>query len=288
MNQPGSHRVRACTTARPISAVTTIRPPSAAGRASAAAAHQRRRVSSAARRSARPRSAQVSSNRTAPYPPSASGSAPGVATTSAGVAVTLASTPSRPDVRTVMPGNARPSSSAVRRSPTTVARNRVSPQDGHRHPAAPAGGWLERSTAGRPHQVQAGGPAPLGRPSEPWQWPHRAGRRQPAQASESWYPRRGTWTSTGVPAASASWAARQARDGSRAARAAGSLASSKSEPVASTRAAAARTIGRGGVSAPAQPTLTSACASADGDHPPMSRPDRCCRERNTATSRVCG
>ena len=54
------------------------------------------------------------------------------------------STASRPDVRTGTPGKARPSSSAVRRAPTTAARSRRPPQ---RRQA--------KSAAGRPHQRQA-------------------------------------------------------------------------------------------------------------------------------------
>jgi hypothetical protein len=181
-NQPGSHRTSACTTASPPSAPTTTRPPSAADRTSAAAFIQRRSVSSAARKSGRVSSAQPSSSSAAPYPPSATGSAPGVATISAAVAGTVASTPSRfpfsglvtaaPEWRTGMPGNARPNSSAVRALPTTTARSVWLPQlsQDHRPP-------------GRPHQRQAGIACPEVAASGPWQWPQRAGVRQRAQAS---------------------------------------------------------------------------------------------------------
>ena len=48
----------------------------------------------------------------------------------------LASGAYRPEVRTGTPGNARPSSSAVRRAPVTEARSRRAPQAGHAYPAA--------------------------------------------------------------------------------------------------------------------------------------------------------
>ena len=84
-----------------------------------------------------PSSSQVSSSTTAAYPPVATGSAPGVATTIAGRSSTVASTPSpEDDVRTRTPGRARPSSSAVRASPSTGARSPWPPHSAQRQPGA--------------------------------------------------------------------------------------------------------------------------------------------------------
>ena len=127
-------------------------PPARGGRERAALT-QRRSASSWVRRSSRASGSQVSSSTTAAYPPSATGSAPGVATTIAGSASTAASTRSPPECRTTVPGKARPSSSAVRASPT------------HRRPqpavaalGAGPGRLLARRTS-----AQAGG---VGRPGE--------------------------------------------------------------------------------------------------------------------------
>jgi hypothetical protein len=81
----------------------------------------------------------ASSSTAAAYPPGATGSAPVVATTSAGRSGTVASTPAldrAPEVRTVTPVNARPSSSAVRSEPTTTERNAPCPQASHRQRVA--------------------------------------------------------------------------------------------------------------------------------------------------------
>src|ERR1700733_8966769 len=118
----GFQPISACTAGSAASARTTT---GAAARMSAAALSQRRRVSSAARRLGRPSSAQPSSSNPAAYPLSASGSAPGVAITRAGSPGTVASTWAPPEVRTGMPGNARPSSSAVLAAPVTRARTVV-------------------------------------------------------------------------------------------------------------------------------------------------------------------
>ncbi len=92
--------------------------------------------------------------------------------TRAGAAPTEARTVSRPEVRTGTLGKARPSSSAVRRAPTTLARSRNPPHS-----------WQLQSAAGRPHQPQAGVP-PSSRTSRgPAQDAHLAGSRQRSQAS---------------------------------------------------------------------------------------------------------
>lgn len=86
---------------------------------------------------------------------------------------TVASTSSRPEVRTGTPGNARPSSSAVRRAPVTEARSRRPPHSGQAYAAAT-----------RPHQRQAGVPCADGSASGPAQCGQRAGARQSAQATD--------------------------------------------------------------------------------------------------------
>ena len=109
------------------------------------------------------------------YPPLKGGSAPGVATTRAGSAPTAASTVCPPEVWTVTPGKARPSSSAVRREPTIDERSEAPSQAGQRKPSAPRG---------VPHHRQAGArPAP-GRAIGPWQAGQRTGSRQCPHASE--------------------------------------------------------------------------------------------------------
>ncbi|GAB3857232.1 hypothetical protein GCM10027610_093190 [Dactylosporangium cerinum] len=115
-------------------------------RARDAAVSHRRSASSVPRRSARVSRAQLSRRSTAPYPPAATGSAPGVDTTIDASPGTVARTPSRPDVRTGVSGNARASSSAVRRAPTTDARRRLLPHSGHEYAAAT-----------RPHHRHDGG-----------------------------------------------------------------------------------------------------------------------------------
>ncbi len=92
-------------------------------------------------------------------------------TTSAGAPGTVSSTCSRPEVRTGTEGKARPSSSAVRRAPTTLARSRNAPHSGQCH-----------SGSARPHQPQASRVSSW--PSSgPAQCRQRAGVRQFAQAS---------------------------------------------------------------------------------------------------------
>ena len=111
--------------------MTSTRPPSVCGTTRAAAAIHRRSVSSATRRSGRASKAHPSSSSAAPY--AARGSAPGVATTISARAATVLSTGAPPpEMRTGTPGNARPSSSAVRREPTTPARSLREPQAPHR------------------------------------------------------------------------------------------------------------------------------------------------------------
>ncbi len=111
---------------------------------------------------------------------------PGVLTTSAGAPGTDVRTWSRPEVRTGTAGNARPSSSAVRRAPTIWARSRAPPHSGQCQSgsgaSAPGAGQLARAPA---------------TPAGPAQARQRAGARHRSQASRGAYPRRGTWTSTG-------------------------------------------------------------------------------------------
>ena len=118
----------------------------------------------------------VVSSSTAPaYPPSAGGSAPGVATTMLGVSGTPASVRPPTEVRTGVWGNARPSSSAVRVAPTTGARTDRDSQIGQ-----------AQSTWRRPHQVHSGStwPASSSRVG-PEQNRQRTGSRQPEQTSAS-------------------------------------------------------------------------------------------------------
>ena len=118
------------------------------------------------------------------------------------------------EVMTVAPGNARPSSSAVRRAPITMARNASDPHRVHRS-----------AVSARPHQRHTAElPVPVS-DSGPVQCLHRAMLRHRLQASDGTYPRRGTCTNTGRCCSSAARAARSATDGTRAVRAAGSRAS---------------------------------------------------------------
>ncbi len=149
-------------------------PPSVEGRTSAAAASQSRSASSPARRSGRLSSAHPSSSSAAPYPepPSTRGSAPGVEITSEGSSGTVASTASRPEVRTGIRGNALPSSSAVRRAPTTWARSRNDPHSGQC-----------QSFSVSPHHPHVSRASAEGASSGPSHRRHRAGVRQRPQAS---------------------------------------------------------------------------------------------------------
>ena len=135
-------RISACTTGIPASACTITFPPgsgpAAPGRTRAAAPSHLRSASSAARRLGRPSSAQPSSSSAAAYPPAATGSAPGVATTTAGSPGTAAMTCWPPENWTGVDGKERPSSSAVRAAPVTIARTRVKPQRGQLQLAATA------------------------------------------------------------------------------------------------------------------------------------------------------
>ena len=101
------------------------------------------------------------------YPPSAGGSAPGVEITRARSGPTRSRTASRPEVRTGTPGNALPSSSAVRLAPTTTARTWKKPHSGQC-----------QSPAMRPHQRQCGAAWDDGSDNGPWQAAHLAGVRQ--------------------------------------------------------------------------------------------------------------
>ena len=90
----------------------------------------------------------------------------------AGSSSTEASTRSPPEVRTTVPANVRPSSSAVRASPTTGARR----------PRWPHSGQAQASSTA-PHHRQVGGAVAEPSASGPVQTPHRAGVRQRSQAS---------------------------------------------------------------------------------------------------------
>ena len=108
-------------------------------------------------------------------------------------------------------------------------------------------------------------------------------------ASAGTYPPRGTWTSTGRPAPSAARAASNATDGMRAARAAGSRASWKSDsPSATIRGDAARSSSREAMISGAHPESTSSCASAVRAKPAttIDAPTACARW--ISTSRTCG
>ena len=81
--------------------------------------------------------------------------------------------PSPELVRTRVPGKARPSSSAVRASPSTGARSPRWPHSAH-----------AQASATVPHQRQAGGVVGPVSASGPWQAAQRAGVRQRSQASD--------------------------------------------------------------------------------------------------------
>ena len=99
---------------------------------------------------------------------SAGGAAPGVASTSAGSAPTFVSGLSALACSTFVPGKALPNSSAVRATPTTGRRSRVSPQSGHCH-----------AVSNGPHNGQL--KPPPGPCVSAWpQLGHRAVVRQPA------------------------------------------------------------------------------------------------------------
>ena len=133
---------------------------------------------------------------------------------------------SPPDVSTGVPGNALPSSSAVRRAPQT-ARTASDPHRAQRS-----------AVSSRPHQRHT---APIasrsGSESGPVQCLQRAIVRQRPQANAGTYPLRGTWTRTGRPASSADRAACSAIDGSRALCAAGSRSLAKRSLPARSHAA---------------------------------------------------
>ncbi len=198
----------------------------AAGRASAAAFSQRRSVSSAGPQvgpaEQRPASPAAAPRRSRPRRPARR---PGWRPPAPAPAGAVASTSSRPEVRTGAPGNARPSSSAVRRAPTTTARSAPPSQCGQRERRRRprrTSGRRRPAPAGRPRAERAGAVPAAGR------GPARGRRPAPARS-----PRRGTWTSTGAPAASASRAAPKASAGQPGGvRAAGSRASSESSPSA--------------------------------------------------------
>ena len=97
----------------------------------------------------------------------------GVEITSRGRASTRSTTDPAPDVASGTPGNARPSSSAVRRAPTTEDRSRGEPQCAH-----------SKRVSTAPHQRQVGGcPGPRSA-NGPAQTRQRAGRRQSWQESD--------------------------------------------------------------------------------------------------------
>src|ERR1035437_8446501 len=108
------------------------------------------------------------------------------------------STSPAPEVWTVTPGNARPSSSAVRRAPTKLERTARPPQWPH-----------SKSAAAFPHHLQVGAVSAALSASGPWQRGQRAGSRQAWQDNDGREPRRGTWISTG-PRPSGLLAARHA------------------------------------------------------------------------------
>ena len=157
------------------SPTSTTVPPADAGRTSAAAASHRRSASSPVRRDEPAVLTAASSRSAAAYPPGATGSAPGVATTTAGTSVTEASTPPAaraPETRIGTPGNARPSSSAVRSEPTRTDRSTPAPHSVHR-----------QSVASRPHQPHVGTPSAVVSPSGPWHSPQRAAARHRPHAT---------------------------------------------------------------------------------------------------------
>ncbi len=140
------------------------------------------RLSSAARRSGRSSMSRPSSSSAAAYPPSARGSAPGVATTRAGRASTVSSTPAPPRVaarradghpgeraaellrRTPLPHRrgpqplpAAPGAAPVAGDPPAPAadRRRVPARDAERPVAVHAAGRLAAGLAGQPRHVAA-------------------------------------------------------------------------------------------------------------------------------------
>ena len=190
-----------------------------------------------------------------------------------------ASTPSRPEVRTTTPGNARPSSSAVRRAPTTPARSRCLPQT-----------VQVQSTEGRPHQPQDGIAPAEPRVSGPSQ------NAAPCRAAAVGAGERGLVAPPAAPGPAPadrrparSRAACHATVGSRAARAPGSRPRSASSPTGTTRGAAARTAARGWASGAAHRDCERAAPTRRSWRGRRSAGQRRSRwARCTRTSRTCG
>ena len=238
-------------------------------------------ASSPVRRSGRASISQVSSSTTAAYPPSATGSAPGVATTMAGCGVDLGQHPSAPRTTSV-PASTGRSGRAPRRC---AGRRRPGPQPAvRRTPGRPSPG-------GRvPHQPQRGGAAAArdgqrarGRPSSgrrcgsarrpgPRRTPAAGSARAPDRSSSA--SRIASCTLVGHPGAAGErvarqlarrWLPRPARSPGRAARSRGT-ASSCAQPVRD------EVVG-----------LDRAREPADAARPLPSR-----SARSSSVSRVCG
>ena len=199
----------------------------------------------------------------------------------------LAGTESRisppPLVRTRIPGNIRPNSSAVLPAPTTPARSALDPHATHLN-----------AVSGAPHHPHARSTGPYTssiRPAliGPLHRRHRAGVRHEPQSKVGIYPLRGTCTKTGASMSIALRAIVNATAGSLVRPPATSLACTGSASVTATICGASSRMspGRGRISC-AQPVRTYSATSgvrstALNINGVPSRRDRC-----TATSRVCG
>lgn len=185
----GSQRTRALVGVGAASPTSSSRPPSWLGRTSAPAVIQRCRASWSVYRPTWLVETAASSSTPTEYPDGATGSAPGVETTSAGLSGTSERIPEAdraPETRTVAPGKALPSSSAVRSLPTRTDRRPVAEHSGQRQPPARA-----------PHHEHCGTACAPWRASGPLQAVQRAAVLQRTQATTGRYPARGTWTRTG-------------------------------------------------------------------------------------------
>src|SRR5690625_2784341 len=122
---------------------------------------------------------------TSSYPSGATGSAPGVAITNMGLFSTWCITPAAAELWWIATlGKARPSSSAVRWAPTTLARQRGDEHWWHRHCGSTRVHHRHRSVVS-------------GEWSGPAHWEHRAVSRQRAHATLGVCPPQGTWINTG-------------------------------------------------------------------------------------------
>ena len=172
----------------------------------------------------------------------------------------------------MVPGKARPSSSAVRVAPTAVARSRVPPQAAQDQPTA--GTAAPPRTRGRPARpvTRAG----LRRPGT---GPARGRSRRPAPAGS----RPGAPAPGPGPIRARPRAVRQARLGSRAARAAASRPLGAVVGRADRRRDLRGRVARGADTSGPSRSGPAAAPSAVRDSPPTSRPPCSRRDRRPST-----